>query len=138
MTANKAPSDGVITGYGVIDNKLVYVYRCTVLNGTVGEMAQKKITKTCILPRKTGARLSDLLTVQVSVQGATDALEAGQIYLKQTSASGVIPADHSNLRNMWRWDGSCPSLTDFRFMESKKRKMFVNTHKRTGRKKQQR
>ena len=35
MTANKAPSDGVITGYGVIDDKLVYVYSqdASVLNG---------------------------------------------------------------------------------------------------------
>ena len=47
MTANKAPSDGVITGYGVIDAKLVYVYRLNAydINGTVGEMNPKKITR---------------------------------------------------------------------------------------------
>ena len=47
MAANKAPSDGVITGYGVIDDKLVYVYSqdASVLNGTVGEMHAKKITR---------------------------------------------------------------------------------------------
>ena len=69
MTANKAPSDGVITGYGVIDDKLVYVYSqdASVLNGTVGEMHAKKITRLYDLAMKTALRLSDLLTVQVSV-----------------------------------------------------------------------
>ena len=47
MTEKKAPSDGVITGYGVIDGNLVYVYSqdVSVLNGTVGEMHAKKITR---------------------------------------------------------------------------------------------
>ena len=46
MTEKKAPSDGVITGYGVIDGNLVYVYSqdASVLNGTVGEMHAKKIS----------------------------------------------------------------------------------------------
>ena len=45
LTANDPPSDGVITGYGVIDGSLVYVYSqdVSVLNGTVGEMHAKKI-----------------------------------------------------------------------------------------------
>ena len=94
MTANKAPSDGVITGYGVIDDKLVYVYSqdASVLNGTVGEMHAKKITRLYDLAMKTGARLSDLLTVQVSVfrKQQTHWKLSGQIYLKQTLASGVI------------------------------------------------
>ena len=40
LAEKKAPSDGVITGYGVIDGNLVYVYSqdVSVLNGTVGEM----------------------------------------------------------------------------------------------------
>ena len=39
------PSDGVITGYGLIDGNLVYVYSqdASVLNGTIGEMHAKKI-----------------------------------------------------------------------------------------------
>ena len=45
LSAKETPSDGVITGYGVIDGSLVYVYSqdATVLNGTVGEMHAKKI-----------------------------------------------------------------------------------------------
>ena len=44
LSAKETPSDGVITGYGVIDGSLVYVYSqdATVLNGTVGEMHAKK------------------------------------------------------------------------------------------------
>ena len=100
MTANKAPSDGVITGYGVIDDKLVYVYSqdASVLNGTVGEMHAKKITRLYDLAMKTGAPVIGLVDCAgIRLQEATDALEAfGQIYLKQTLASGVsnsiIPA----------------------------------------------
>ena len=52
MTANKAPSDGVITGYGVIDDKLVYVYSqdASVLNGTVGEMHAKNVVSATACP----------------------------------------------------------------------------------------
>jgi acetyl-CoA carboxylase carboxyltransferase component len=95
MAANKAPSDGVITGYGVIDDKLVYVYSqdASVLNGTVGEMHAKKITRLYDLAMKTGAPVIGLVDCAgIRLQEATDALEAfGQIYLKQTLASGVIP-----------------------------------------------
>ena len=87
MTANKAPSDGVITGYGVIDDKLVYVYSqdASVLNGTVGEMHAKKITRLYDLAMKTGAPVIGLVDCAgIRLQEATDALEAfGQIYLKQ-------------------------------------------------------
>ena len=51
------PSDGVITGYGMIDGNLVYVYSqdASVLNGTVGEMHAKKIAKIYDLALKVGA-----------------------------------------------------------------------------------
>ena len=44
MQEKKAPTDGVITGYGVIDGNLVYVYSqdASVLNGTIGEMHAKE------------------------------------------------------------------------------------------------
>ena len=89
------PSDGVITGYGVIDGNLVYVYSqdASVLNGTVGEMHAKKITRLYDLAMKTGAPVIGLVDCAgIRLQEATDALEAfGQIYLKQTLASGVVP-----------------------------------------------
>ena len=44
---NETPADGVITGYGVIDGNLVYVYSqdAAVLNGAIGEMHAKKIAE---------------------------------------------------------------------------------------------
>ena len=85
----------VITGYGVIDGSLVYVYSqdASVLNGTVGEMHAKKIAKIYDLALKVGAPVIGLVDCAgLRLQEATDALEAfGEIYLKQTLASGVIP-----------------------------------------------
>ena len=130
MTANKAPSDGVITGYGVIDDKLVYVYSqdASVLNGTVGEMHAKKITRLYDLAMKTGAPVIGLVDCAgIRLQEATDALEAfGQIYLKQTLASGVIPQITAIFGTCGGGMAVIPSLTDFTFMEAKKGRLFVN------------
>ena len=131
MTANKAPSDGVITGYGVIDDKLVYVYSqdASVLNGTVGEMHAKKITRLYDLAMKTGAPVIGLVDCAgIRLQEATDALEAfGQIYLKQTLASGVIPQITAIFGTCGGGLSIVPALTDFTFMESKNAKLFVNS-----------
>ena len=132
MTANKAPSDGVITGYGVIDDKLVYVYSqdASVLNGTVGEMHAKKITRLYDLAMKTGAPVIGLVDCAgIRLQEATDALEAfGQIYLKQTLASGVIPQITAIFGTCGGGMAVIPSLTDFTFMESKKKEKCSSTH----------
>ena len=131
MTEKKAPSDGVITGYGVIDDKLVYVYSqdASVLNGTVGEMHAKKITRLYDLAMKTGAPVIGLVDCAgIRLQEATDALEAfGQIYLKQTLASGVIPQITAIFGTCGGGMAVIPSLTDFTFIEAKKGKMFVNS-----------
>ena len=54
------PSDGVITGYGVIDGNLVYVYSqdASVLGGTIGEMHAKKIARLYDMALKMGARFT--------------------------------------------------------------------------------
>ena len=51
MHEKETPGDGVVTGYGVIDGNLVYVYSqdASVLGGTIGEMHAKKITSTCMI-----------------------------------------------------------------------------------------
>ena len=95
LKQTETPSDGVITGYGVIDGNLVYVYSqdASVLNGTVGEMHAKKIANLYDLALKTGAPVIGLIdSAGLRLQEATDALNAfGEIYMKQTMASGVIP-----------------------------------------------
>ncbi len=131
MTETKAPSDGVITGSGVIDGNLVYVYSqdASVLNGTVGEMHAKKISALYDLAMKTGAPVIGLVDCAgLRLQEATDALEAfGSIYLKQTLASGMIPQITAVFGTCGGGMAVVPALTDFTFMEAKKGKMFVNT-----------
>ena len=131
MTETKAPSDGVITGSGVIDGNLVYVYSqdASVLNGTVGEMHAKKISALYDLALKTGAPVIGLVDCAgLRLQEATDALEAfGSIYLKQTLASGMIPQITAVFGTCGGGMAVVPALTDFTFMEAKKGKMFVNT-----------
>ena len=63
LKQTETPSDGVVTGYGVIDGNLVYVYSqdASVLNGSVGEMHAKKITNLYDLAMKTGAPVIGLI-----------------------------------------------------------------------------
>ncbi len=57
MQEKETPADGVITGYGVIDGNLVYVYSqdVSVLNGAIGEMHAKKIARIYDMAMKMGA-----------------------------------------------------------------------------------
>ena len=130
LAENDTPSDGVVTGYGVIDGNLVYVYSqdASVMNGSVGEMHAKKITKIYDLALKTGAPVIGLIdSTGLRLQEATDALNAfGEIYMKQTMASGVVPQITAIFGNCGGGLAIIPTLTDFTFMESKSAKLFVN------------
>ena len=130
LKQNETPSDGVITGYGVIDGNPVYVYSqdASVLNGTVGEMHAKKITKLYDLAMKTGAPVIGLIdSAGLRLQEATDALNAfGEIYMKQTLASGVIPQITAIFGTCGGGLALFPTMTDFTFMEGKNAKLFVN------------
>ncbi|MBR4981361.1 MAG: carboxyl transferase [Lachnospiraceae bacterium] len=130
LKQTETPSDGVITGYGVIDGNLVYVYSqdASVLGGSMGEMHAKKIAKLYDLAMKTGAPVIGLIdSAGLRLQEATDALNAfGEVYMKQTLASGVIPQITVVFGNCGGGLALIPTLTDFTFMESKKAKLFVN------------
>ena len=130
LKPNETPSDGCITGYGVIDGNLVYVYSqdSSVMNGTIGEMHAKKIAKLYNLAMKTGAPVIGLIdSAGLRLQEATDALAAfGDIYLKQTLASGVIPQITAIFGTCGGGLGLFPTMTDFTFMEEKNAKLFVN------------
>ncbi len=131
MQQKETPSDGVITGYGVIDGNLVYVYSqdASVLGGTLGEMHAKKITKLYDMACKMGAPIIGLIDCAgVRLQEATDALNGfGEIYLKQTLASGVIPQITAVFGTCGGGLAVVPGLADFTFMEEKKAKLFVNS-----------
>ncbi|MDO4648225.1 MAG: carboxyl transferase domain-containing protein [Eubacteriales bacterium] len=131
LAATKAPSDGVVTGYGVIDDKLVYVYSqdASVLNGTIGEMHAKKIIRLYDMAMKMGAPVIGLVDCAgMRLQEATDAMEAfGEIYLKATLASGLIPQITGVFGTCGGSMAVLSALSDFTFVESKKGKVFVNT-----------
>lgn len=130
MKPNETPSDGCITGYGVIDGKPVYVYGqdASVMNGTVGEMHAKKIAGLYDLAMKTGAPVIGLIdSAGLRLQEASDALNAfGTIYGKQATASGMIPQITAILGSCGGGLALFPTLTDFTFMEEKNARLFVN------------
>ncbi len=130
LKQTETPSDGVITGYGVIDGNLVYVYSqdASVLNGTVGEMHAKKIVNLYNLALKMGAPVIGLIdSAGLRLQEATDALNAfGEIYMSQVKASGVIPQITAVFGTCGGGFALIPTLTDFTFMEGSKAKLFVN------------
>ena len=131
LKQTETPSDGVITGYGVIDGNLVYVYSqdVSVLNGSVGEMHAKKIASLYDLALKTGAPVIGLIeSAGLRLQEATDALNGfGEIYKKQVMASGVIPQITAVFGTCGGGLALIPTLTDFTFMEEKSAKLFVNS-----------
>ncbi len=130
LSGKAAPSDGVITGYGVINSNLVYVYSqdASVLNGTVGEMHAKKIVNLYKMAMKMGAPVIGLVDCAgLRLEEAGDALNGfGEIYMAQVDASGVIPQITGIFGNCGGGMAMIPALTDFTFMEEKKAKLFVN------------
>lgn len=130
LKQTQTPSDGVITGYGVIGGSLVYVYSqdASVLNGSVGEMHAKKIANLYDLALKTKAPVIGLIeSAGLRLQEATDALNGfGEIYKKQVLSSGVIPQITAIFGSCGGGLALIPTLTDFTFMEEKKAKLFVN------------
>lgn len=127
---SKQPGDGVITGYGVIDGNLVYVYSqdASVFGGSIGEMHAKKITGLYDLAMKMGAPVIGLVDCSgLRLQEGTDALQAfGSIYAKQALASGVIPQITAVFGMCGGGTAILSGLSDFTFMEEKG-KLFVNS-----------
>ena len=131
LQEKETPSDGVITGYGVIDGNLVYVYSqdASVLNGAIGEMHAKKIANIYDMAMKMGAPVIGLIDCAgLRLQEATDALEAfGSLYYKQSMASGVVPQIAAVFGRCGGGLALVPALADFTFMEGTKAELFVNT-----------
>ncbi len=130
LQGKEAPSDGVITGYGVIHGRLAYVYGqdVSVMNGTMGEMHAKKIMALYDLALKVGAPVIGFVDCAgLRLQEATDALAAfGGIYLKQAQASGIIPQITAVVGSCGGGSAVLASMSDFVFMEEKNGKLFVN------------
>lgn len=131
MQQKETPADGVMTGYGVINGSLVYLYSqdATVMNGSMGEMHAKKIANIYKLAMKVGAPVIGLIDCAgLRLQEATDALNGfGEIYMQQSLASGVIPQITAIFGNCGGGMALIPALTDFTFMEEKNAKLFINS-----------
>ena len=130
LQQSKCPSDGVVTGYGLIDGNLVYVYSqdASVLNGTLGEMHAKKIVRLYELACKMGAPVIGLIDCAgIRLQEGVDALNAfGEVYTQQALASGVVPQITAVFGHCGGGLAVVPGLSDFTFMEEKDAKLFVN------------
>ncbi|MBR6329544.1 MAG: carboxyl transferase [Lachnospiraceae bacterium] len=131
LNAQDTPSDGVITGYGLIGGEPVYVYSqdASVLGGSIGEMHAKKITNLYNLAIKVGAPVIGLIdSTGIRLQEATDALMSlGSIYKKMSLASGVIPQIVGIFGSCGGGLATCAALADFVFIEETKGKLFVNS-----------
>ena len=90
-----APGEGVVTGYGTIDGRLIYVFAqdFTVIGGSLGEMHAKKICKVLDMAMKMGAPCIGINdSGGARIQEGVDSLSGyGQLFYRNTIASGVIP-----------------------------------------------
>src|SRR5690606_21057329 len=95
MDKRHYPGDSVVTGWGTIDGRLVYVYSqdFTVVGGTLSEVHAQKICKIMDMAMKTGAPVIGLNdSGGARIQEGVDSLGGyAEIFLRNTMASGVIP-----------------------------------------------
>ena len=130
MQEKSVPGDGVITGYGLIDGSIVYVYSqdASAIGGSIGEMHAKKICNIYDMAVKTGTPVIGLIDCAgLRLQEATDALEGfGSIYRKQVEASGLVPQIAAIFGTCGGGVAVSSVLSDFTFMESSA-KLFVNS-----------
>ncbi len=95
MDKVEAPGEGVVTGYGTIDGRLIYVFAqdFTVIGGSLGEMHAKKICKVLDMAMKMGAPCIGINdSGGARIQEGVDSLSGyGQLFYRNTIASGVIP-----------------------------------------------
>lgn len=115
-----APGEGVVTGYGTVDGRLVYVYSqdFTVLGGSLGEMHAAKICKVMDLAVKVGAPIIGINdSGGARIQEGVDALSGyGEIFKRNTLASGVVPQLSVIMGPCAGGAVYSPALTDFIFM----------------------
>jgi len=129
MAAVEAPGEGVVTGFGRVDGRLVYAFAqdFTVIGGSLGEVHAEKIVKVMELAAKVGAPFVGINdSGGARIQEGVDALNGyGRIFFRNTLSSGVIP-------QLSVIAGPCaggavysPALTDFVFMVANTSQMFI-------------
>jgi propionyl-CoA carboxylase beta subunit len=129
MAERRIPGDGVVSGYGTVDGRPVFVFAqdFTVFGGTLSEENAKKITNVMDLALENGAPIIGLndsggARIQEGVQSLGGYAE---IFLRNTLASGVIPQISAVLGPCAGGAVYSPAITDFVFMVQGTSHMFV-------------
>lgn len=121
--------DGVVTGWGTIEGRPVYLFSqdFTVLGGSLGEIHAQKICKVMDLAMKNGAPLIGINdSGGARIQEGVDALAGyGEVFLRNTLASGVIPQISLIMGPCAGGAVYSPALTDFILMVRGSSHMFV-------------
>ena len=121
--------DGVVTGYGTIDGRLVFVFShdFTVFGGSLGEMFAKKVCKIMDLAMKVGAPvigLNDSGGARIQ-EGVASLAGYGDIFFRNVLASGVIPQISAIMGPCAGGAVYSPALTDFIIMVRGISHMFI-------------
>jgi propionyl-CoA carboxylase beta chain len=129
MDKKKIAGDGMITGYGKVDGRLIYVFAqdFTVFGGTMSRANANKVVKIMDLALKMGAPVIGLndsggARIQEGVQSLAGYAD---IFFRNTRASGVIPQISAILGPCAGGAVYSPALTDFIFMVKETSYMFV-------------
>ena len=129
MEKRDIPADGVVTGYGRVDGRTVFVFAqdFTVLGGSLGNMHAKKICNVMDMAAKAGAPFIGLCdSAGARVQEGVDALSGyGQIFYRNSIYSGVVPQISAIMGTCAGGAVYSPALTDFTFMVDKTSFMFI-------------
>ncbi|MBA4495032.1 methylmalonyl-CoA carboxyltransferase [Paenactinomyces guangxiensis] len=129
MDQTEAPGEGVITGYGKIHGRLVYVFAqdFTVFGGALGEMHALKIARIMDLAAKNGAPIIGLNdSGGARIQEGVVSLDGyGHIFYRNSIYSGVIPQLSVIMGPCAGGAVYSPAITDFVFMVEKTSQMFI-------------
>jgi acetyl-CoA carboxylase carboxyltransferase component len=129
MDKKRFPGDSVVTGWGTIDGRLVYVYSqdFTVFGGSLSEVHAQKICKVMEMAMKTGAPLIGLNdSGGARIQEGVESLAGyADIFLQNTLASGVIPQISVIMGPCAGGAVYSPALTDYVVMVRDTSYMFI-------------
>ena len=129
MSDKKIMGDGVVTGWGTIDGRLVYVFSqdFTVFGGSLSQAHAQKIVKIMDLAMRNGAPvvgLNDSGGARIQ-EGVVSLGGYADIFLRNTMASGVVPQISAIMGPCAGGAVYSPALTDFIFMVKNTSYMFV-------------
>lgn len=129
MEDQRFPGDGVVTGYGTVDGRLIYVFAqdFTVFGGSLSETHAEKICKIMDLALKNGAPLIGLNdSGGARIQEGVKSLGGyADIFYRNVRASGVIPQISAIMGPCAGGAVYSPAMTDFTLMVEKTSYMFV-------------